>query len=632
MAATTAARTLRSIPVSRQASEALRASIHAGNLKSFRREYQRLLAGPAKRLKKLQGETSAALWSVEVASLAPRERSLAAGIQLFWQSISTGRQKAKQRRALETLLAEWASSFRQAPRPWEAVAVAELLLLQGESLEPATFSACLAVLARLKSEPSELVASETAPALQETMAVIGGSEAAFIVALLLSPLGESEALQENACIEMRQFLQHAADETGRPHASLLPVLDQFLSVMARTTAWAAAFRQTIWPQELHSRLSGITTASAMLVIPPQPASVNNTPDCLLSLATPLLLLTAGLQHPHAGKLQKLLLKSQRPLKKIRSIKPWKATPSTPRSADSDAEGSAEDATPSLQPAWQSDASCCAVLRSSLDPDADLICVDWHGDQIQLQVHTGGVLLFSGAWHWSARTDEASATGPVAWKCSCWFDDPECVFIELEGEPGGTLKCVRQIMLARRERFAVFTDTITTLADQARVQLTTALPFAESVTAVTDKVTRELRLSRGVADVRALPLWLEDDRLQHPAGSCTVHDGQLEMTAPGAGGVTLPVAFDWNPRRSDAPVDWARLTVTENRKRCGSHEAAGFRVRVGNFQVLLYRSLMAGASSRAVLGLHTWDETVYTRVPGRETPMEGLVEVESPESP
>jgi hypothetical protein len=40
--------------------------------------------------------------------------------------------------------------------------------------------------------------------------------------------------------------------------------------------------------------------------------------------------------------------------------------------------------------------------------------------------------------------------------------------------------------------------------------------------------------------------------------------------------------------------------------------------------------MAGKNSRAVLGLHTWDETVYTRIPGRETPMEGLVEVESPE--
>jgi hypothetical protein len=149
-------------------------------------------------------------------------------------------------------------------------------------------------------------------------------------------------------------------------------------------------------------------------------------------------------------------------------------------------------------------------------------------------------------------------------------------------------------------------------------------------AVPDPVTRELQLSRGPATIRALPLWLEDDRLQHPCGSCAVHDGQLEMTAPGNGGTCLPLALDWNPRRSDRPADWARLMVTENRRPCGAHEAAGFRVRVGDFQVLLYRSLQNPGQARAVLGLHTWDESVYTRVPGRETPMEGLVEVESPE--
>lgn len=629
MAATTATRILRSIPVGRQASEPLKASVPAGNVKTFCREYLRLLAGPAKKLRKLQGEDSAALWSIEDAALSPRERSLAAGIQLFWQSIRTGRQKARQRRALETLLAEWASSFRQAPRPWESVAVAELLLLHGESLEPATFSACIAVLARLKSELSGSAAAESAPPLQEMMAGIGGSEATCIVALLLSPLGDSEALLESGCSELRQLVQQATDEAGCPHGSLLPVLARFLNAIARPVAWAAAFRQSVWTQELHSRLNGLTAAAAMLVMPPQPAKADDTPYCSPSLADPLLLLTAGLRHPHTTRLQKLLLKSQRPLKKIRAIKPWKSAPETERPSGSGDKSGEEIATPSIQPAWQSDSACCAVLRSSLDHDADLISVDWHAEQVQLQVYTGGVLLFSGVWHWSARTDESQAATPVAWKCSCWFDDPECVFIELEGEPSGTLKCVRQIMLARRDRFAVFTDTVSTLADQVRVQLTTALPFAASVAAVADTVTRELRLSRGVADVRTLPLWLEDDRLQHPAGSCAVHDGQLEMTAPGAGGVTVPVAFDWNPRRSDVPADWARLTVTENRRRCGSHEAAGFRVRVGKFQVLLYRSLMAGASSRAVLGLHTWDETVYTRVPGRETPMEGLVEVESP---
>ena len=625
MAATAAVRILRSIPVSRQASESLRATVPAGNLKSFAREYRRLLEGPARRLQKLQQNDSAALWSADDAALSARERSLAAGLRQYWQSVSTGRQKTRHRRDLEKLLAGWAESFRQPPRSWEALAVAELLLLQGEIPEPATFAACVAVLARLKSATAESVGLAVNGPLQTTMASAYQSETAFIVALVLSPLGESEALLENACAGLQQMLQDGTDEAGRPHGSLLPVLSGFLSIIARSAAWGTAFRQSFGPPEQDARLAGLVAAATMLAVPPQPVTETDVPAGSLSVVSPLLLLTDAIRPTHSGKLQKILRKSQRPLKKLRAIKPWKA-PAADKSKASEESVAGEQ----LQPAWQSDTACCAVLRSSLDHDADVLCVDWHAGQVQLQAYTGGVLLFSGTWHWSARTNDAPVAGPIAWKCSCWFDDPECVFIELEGEQSGDLKCVRQIMLARRERFAIFTDTVSTLADQARVQLTTALPFTEGVTEAHDSVTRELQLTRGAATVRALPLWLEDDRVQHPLGSCAVHDGQLEMTAPGLGGAAIPLALDWNPRRSDAPADWARLTVTENRRRCGAQEAAGFRVRVGGFQVLLYRSLMAGKNSRAVLGLHTWDETVYTRIPGRETPMEGLVEVESPE--
>jgi hypothetical protein len=71
-------------------------------------------------------------------------------------------------------------------------------------------------------------------------------------------------------------------------------------------------------------------------------------------------------------------------------------------------------------------------------------------------------------------------------------------------------------------------------------------------------------------------------------------------------------------------------VTESRRVVHEDEAAGYRVRIGDHQVLIYRSLVAGKNSRAVLGLHTWDESVYTRVPNKPGPLEPLVEVETPE--
>ncbi|MFN5896276.1 MAG: hypothetical protein ACK48Y_02045, partial [Planctomyces sp.] len=250
MAATAAARILRSIPVGRQASESLRATVPSGNLKSFAREYRRLLEGPARRQRKLQRDESAALWSADDAALSARERALAAGLRQYWQSVSTGRQKARHRKDLEKLMAGWSGSLRQSPGSWEALAVAELLLLQGEFLEPATFAACIAVLARLKSASAELVGLAANSPPQATMEAAYQSETAFIVALLLNPLAENEALLGSACMGLQQMLQNGTDESGRPHGSLLPVLSGFLSVMARSAAWSTAFRQSFSSPEL----------------------------------------------------------------------------------------------------------------------------------------------------------------------------------------------------------------------------------------------------------------------------------------------------------------------------------------------------------------------------------------------
>lgn len=124
--------------------------------------------------------------------------------------------------------------------------------------------------------------------------------------------------------------------------------------------------------------------------------------------------------------------------------------------------------------------------------------------------------------------------------------------------------------------------------------------------------------------------MEDDRIQHSLGTCREHDSKLELAGVGKGGVTLPLALDWHPSRGDVPADWTRCTVTESRRTVNAHEASGFRIRIGDHQVLVYRSLVTPAVSRAVLGLHTWDESVYGRVPLKGGLLQPLVEVEYPE--
>ena len=90
---------------------------------------------------------------------------------------------------------------------------------------------------------------------------------------------------------------------------------------------------------------------------------------------------------------------------------------------------------------------------------------------------------------------------------------------------------------------------------------------------------------------------------------------------------MPLVFDWHPDRAIYDADWSQLTVTEDRRVATSQEASGFRVRVGKLQLLLYRSLREGDDMRAVLGLHTSNETVYGRV-RRNGDIAPLVLVES----
>jgi hypothetical protein len=102
-------------------------------------------------------------------------------------------------------------------------------------------------------------------------------------------------------------------------------------------------------------------------------------------------------------------------------------------------------------------------------------------------------------------------------------------------------------------------------------------------------------------------------MQRLAGKHDEHDGQLEMAGVGKGGVTLPLALDGHPKRIDLPADWGRLIVTKNRRTVGAHEANGFRIRVGEHQGQIYRSLIKPTISRAVRGWHPWVETMGENV-------------------
>ena len=120
----------------------------------------------------------------------------------------------------------------------------------------------------------------------------------------------------------------------------------------------------------------------------------------------------------------------------------------------------------------------AILRSSSDADADTITLEWHSSAPQVMIAAAGVPVLAGNWNWSVQLDDEVLPSPTAWKCSCWFLDPETVFVELEAEDASVVKQVRQVLLAPYDRFAMMTDSVTSKDPERKVQLTTSLPLVD----------------------------------------------------------------------------------------------------------------------------------------------------------
>jgi hypothetical protein len=659
---------LRSIPLGRKADPALRAAVAADDPAAFQEAFLAMLAKPVKRLRRQLGNRPLlAAWSVDAVDLSGRERELAASLDELSSRAakhapakhrkSKGK-KGKQARVsskYDEVISNWLVEVGTAPGPWETIAIAEILLREGQTLSPGNFTQALAVLsdATLRESSGGLFDSPTETEEDNAIRqVIQQGESPWICSLMLNPLGGVQTLARSATESLRKVLLECTDENGLVHGSLLSRLPEWLAPLTRCTIWSDAFHEPLWRSDSEERLTLVTERAALLILPNLHHQTDDAPNKIApSLADIMELLIPVSGSVRQKRLMKLVLESRRPAGEVTRPKKLKkakadndagvAEAATGKSAKEESSASTHkqkkeanrkpiEKLPKPEVSWQSDSSCLAILRSSPEPDADTLTLEWHSNSPQVMIAAAGVPILAGNWNWSVQLDDEVLPSPTAWKCSCWFLDPETVFVELEAEDATSVKQVRQLLLAPYDRFAMMTDSVTSLDPERKVQLVTSVPLVDGASCSTCAVTRELTLSVGPRTVRTFPLWLEDDRIQHTLGSYREHDGKLELAAVGKGGVTLPLALDWHPKHIDQPADWTRLSVTESRRTVGAHEAGSFRIRIGDHQVLVYRSLIAPTISRAVLGLHTWDESVYGRVPLKGGLLQPLVEVEYPE--
>ncbi|GAB5445112.1 MAG: hypothetical protein Fues2KO_54610 [Fuerstiella sp.] len=500
------------------------------------------------------------------------------------------------------------------PGASEAIATPGLIVLMAEVLvryasvlsdeQMAAVYCRLADAAETDWTPEQL--PETPDAQDSVRALVAQAEVPFVLSLVLNDLQSAATLDKRGRQAASATLMDCTDTDGTLAAALGRCADDWLAPFVRIAAWAKAFRTDWAPEKTLSHFHDTVGYAARLI----------TADGVVGRPC-----RTDLPRIEDDQTQHIIFHAAR----LAGFNKTSAVASVTSAAGKSRKQKKGPAT--VRCSDQSDWAEVALLRRGLTADSDVIAVNWDGEVPEVHLAALGSRLLGGSWQSEITVNGERHETAGEWICTCWFEDKEVAFAELEAGADDGIRHVRHVMLSLKQHFAVLTETVTGPDPDAAIEVRTSLPIAAGIEIEDNSVTRELFLLNRTSSCRAIPCWLADDRVHSAAGNLQLVDQQLVAVADSVGGVTMPLLLDWHPERQSAAADWNRLTVTEDRQTVGPRDAAGFRVRVGDLQLLSYRSLQPADDLRAVLGLHTANETVYGLV-DRDGDIDPLVLVEA----
>lgn len=580
---TTTTDSLTQLKVRRNAPSALRKACRRGHTANLQKVMVNQHRTARKLLEKaIVSAESSILWSAREIGFSTADRELTTLLSGGRKQRQTGRKMAIQ------------SVSSGECRPLAVLAGIDTLVRHGRDLSESEYASLYCSLARIdeiKPEPRPEVTGE-----QDRLVVglICEGELPLLLSLVLGDLKGQTGRFKAAVKLLREGLDAGTDTDGMLHASLTSRADAWLAPLVRAAHWTAAFESSWLTAKNTVRLADAARACASLLIhgglvSRPPKNLREIEGCAADVVDHALRAVGIRESSPFAVLSHSLAQHKRSLskKKVRSAQ--------------------------IETSNQSDWAESAILRSGLQADADICLVNWDEPASSIHLAVLGTPLLSGIWA-SEVIVNGETVGPVeGWGCSCWFSDKEAAFVELESDPTDSLHVVRHVMLSLKERIGIVCESVTSTDSNATVCLSNQLPLTANPLAVTNSITREIGLHADCVSTRVIPVWLEDDRVQHTTGRCEKTGNTLLSAGEGLGGVTVPLIFDWHPERQALDADWNRLTVTEDRAVVSAQNAAGFRVRIGEQQTLIYRSLRSGELPRAVMGLHTLNQTVYGRV-------------------
>lgn len=401
-----------------------------------------------------------------------------------------------------------------------------------------------------------------------------------------------EAERQEAAWKLEESLLEATDTDGTPEAAIVADLDRWIAPLLRCQRRADDLDVALFTEEGFDRLHDLVefAVAALRVDGTLPFGDRNVTGLLEDGVA----ITGWSAKSPVGRLLADVVATRGSRK---TSKPGKRRPRV-------------NVEP---PSVQSDWAHVSHLRADWSPNADSLLVEHGGADVALDLAVLGYPLLTGTWGLSVSLDGEPVAFDDRWDCVCWFTDEEVDYVELQFVVDERTRIERQLLLPRGDRFAVLADAIAT-ADGVTIDYESRLPLAAGLEARADVETRECTIHAKRKAARVFPLALPQDRVNSASGWFGPDEGVLRLERSSVGGLYAPVVLDWAPERSKSLADWTMLTVTEAGRSVGPESAAGARVRVGNEQLLLYRSHRLAETARAVLGLHTPRESVIGRVP------------------
>lgn len=437
--------------------------------------------------------------------------------------------------------------------------------------------------------------------------LVAEGELPFALSILFSGLRVAEEQRERGRRALSESILAGTDETGMPRADLLERLSFWMATFVRARDWGAQAGVMPWDGKSERRFKLFAQAASMMLrsdgrLPLSNGFIASSVD-LLSSASQL----AGLKVQSAPRIFLQELSDARLFQRKHKRRKGGLRPRRIK------RGRAAVSNKSAEkfPAAQSDWARLACLRSGWSVDADTLIVAHHEPMPRIELSALGKPLLSGRWDLSLSLDSTPLEFTSEWNCVCWFSDEDADYIELRIDHPDGVRVERQLLLSRDDHFALFAEIVTG-PDGTPIECESRFSPVAGASIVPDRPTRECRLKVPACSARVFPLMLPAERTLGAAGSFGLVDDALQLRQTGIGGLYAPIVIDWNPDRTRAYAEWKKLTVTEQGQKVASHLAGGCRLRVGTDQWLFYHGMRRSQGGRAILGQHTFNETLIGR--------------------